>query len=93
MTFSASYWKLFNFLVRRVVAAGFIIVGLIVSYFGVNDLIAENPRQTDHVVRWITVLMPLLVVALGVLLARTTPYVPSGKDGIKRTVEDSEDAT
>jgi hypothetical protein len=76
------YWKLFNFLVRRVVAFGFIAIGLLVAASGVNGLFPGGSVQVngvpsdDLVLRVALVLLPLLVVVLGVALYRVKPFEP-----------------
>jgi hypothetical protein len=77
------YWRVFNFLIRRVVAPGFVIVGTIVALGNLGSLlpggtINVNGAPTDDIVfRAIGVFMPLLVAALGIALFRAPPFTPN----------------
>jgi hypothetical protein len=79
-----TYWKLLNFLVRRVVATGFVAVGLLVAATGLPGLLPGGSVQVngapsdDMVLRVAVVLLPLLVSALGLALYRVRPYEPGG---------------
>lgn len=76
------YWRFFNFLVRRVVASAFVVVGGIVAAADIPALlpggtIPVNGVPTDDLVfRLASVGMPLLVAILGIALYRAKPFVP-----------------
>ena len=79
-SFATAYWKIFNFVVRRVVAVGFVLVGIVVGGFGVPALLPGGTTQVDGVpsddlvLRLAVVLLPLLVTVLGVALYRAEPF-------------------
>jgi len=77
------YWRLFNFLIRRVIAVGFMFGGAILFISGVPDILPGGTVQfngqptDDAVIRFFSVLFPLIVVVLGIFLFRVNPYCPS----------------
>jgi hypothetical protein len=76
------YWRIFNVLARRVVAPGFILVGLVIAVVNTPALLpggtipVEGSPSTDLVMRIVSVVLPLLVSALGVALFRAKPFNP-----------------
>ena len=83
----ALYWRLFNFLVRRVVAVGFVAVGLVLCLWFFPSLIDPNGTipvngvpQSDLFYRLVAVVLPALVAGLGVLLFRLRAWYPQ-QDG------------
>ena len=76
------YWSILNFVVRRVVALGFIAIGLLVAASGAPGLLPGGSVQMngapsdDLVLRMAFVLLPLLVAVLGVALYRVKPFRP-----------------
>jgi hypothetical protein len=85
MKYSDHHWKAFNFLVRRIVALGFVAVGLILTLYGLPNLLpggtilVDGISSDDLVLRWVSVLLPLVLALFGVALFRIQPYVPSKK--------------
>jgi hypothetical protein len=85
MTISDLYWKFFNFIVRRVLAIGFIGVGLILAAYGLPNVLpggtvlVNGIASDDLVFRWLSVLLPLIAVALGVALFKAAPFKPSAR--------------
>ena len=77
------YWRIFNFLVRRVVAVGFIVVGLAVGLMSLPALLPggtvniDGSPTSDIALRLVSVFLPLVVGALGVALYRAVPFDPS----------------
>jgi hypothetical protein len=84
---STSYWKLFNFAVRRVVAILFVVGGLFGALTGIPVLFlggsvpVNGVPNDDFVLRIASVLLPLLVALIGVALYRVPPYDPSMRFG------------
>jgi len=79
----AFYWRFFNFMVRRVVAVGFVVVGSILCLYFLPSLIdpkgtipVNGVPQSDLFYRLFAVLLPALVAGLGVLLYRVRPWYP-----------------
>ena len=78
------YWRFFNFIVRRVVASAFVVVGCFVAAANTPALlpggtIPVNGVPTDDLVfRLASVGMPLLAAILGAALFRAKPFVPPG---------------
>jgi hypothetical protein len=76
------YWRFFNFLVRRVVAVGFVVVGSILAVVNLPSLLpggtihVDGSPSSDIVLRVVAVLLPIVVAALGVALYRVAPFVP-----------------
>jgi hypothetical protein len=72
----------FNFLVRRVIASGFMLVGSLIAISNVSDLLpggttlVNGVPSDDLVFRWVAVLLPALVALLGFALFRVQPYSP-----------------
>ena len=77
------YWRVFNFMTRRVMAVCFVVGGLAGFAFGVPNLLpggtilVNGARSDDVVYRAFAALMPLLICLLGVALFRSKPYLPS----------------
>ena len=82
------YWRIFNVLVRWVVAPGFILVGLVIAMFNAPALLpggtipVEGSPSTDLVMRIVSVALPLLVAALGVGLFRAQPFNPEDRHNV-----------
>jgi hypothetical protein len=80
MTYTEWHFKVLNALVRRVLAPGFIIVGTILTLYGVRYLMpgatinVNGVPSDDLLMRIVGVAMPLSAVALGVLLFRAKPF-------------------
>jgi hypothetical protein len=77
------YWRLFNFLARRVVAVGFMIVGSILCLYFLPSLIdpkgtipVNGIPESDIVYRLFAVVLPAIVAGLGLLLYRVRPWYP-----------------
>jgi len=76
------YWNFFNFLTRRVMALGFVGVGIILSVSALPNLLPGGTVQDngvpsdDIVLRTFSVVFPLIVSLLGVLLFRAKPFYP-----------------
>jgi H+/Cl- antiporter ClcA len=79
------YWRIFNFLVRRVIAVGFVVVGFVIGLVNLNSLLpggtikVGGSPSSDIVFRLAAVLLPIVVTALGVMLYRVAPFSPSKK--------------
>ncbi len=83
MNWPLLYYRAFNFLIRRVVAVSFVVLGLIIGLSHVPALIDPNGTilwngepSSDIVIRTFAVLMPLVLAVLGVLLFRARPWYP-----------------
>lgn len=78
-----THWRVFNFMVRRVMAVGFVFVGLVLVAYGLPTLLpggtikVNGVPSDDMVYRLFGTLMPLVACVLGVALYRTRPYLPS----------------
>ncbi len=78
-----THWRVFNFMVRRVMAIGFVFVGLVLFAYGLPTLLpggtikVNGVPSDDMVYRLFGTLMPLVACVLGVALYRTRPYLPS----------------
>ena len=77
------YWRFFNFMVRRVVAVGFVVVGSLIALSGILALIdptgtvlVNGVPQADLLYRIFGVLLPGVIAILGVLLYRAPPFEP-----------------
>lgn len=83
MNIRKSYWQFFNFLVRRVIAVGFILGGAILFIYGLVNILPGgtvqfNGQSTDDLfLRFFSALFPLIVVMLGIFLFRANPFYPS----------------
>jgi hypothetical protein len=83
MKYSDLHWKIFNFLVRRIVAVGFVAVGLILTLYGLPSLLpggivlVDGVPSDNLVLRWVAVILPLVLALFGIALFRAQPYVPS----------------
>jgi hypothetical protein len=81
------YWRIFNFLARRIVALGFVFVGLIVAMANVQSALpggtinVNGVPSDDLVFRLAAVFLPSLVSGLGVALFFVTPFKPSSESG------------
>lgn len=90
MTYSEVHWKLFNFLTRRVLAFSFVVGGLVMAVFGVSNILpggavlVNSIPSDDLVFRWVTFLLPLLLVLFGVALFKVAPFVPRKKQTITK---------
>jgi hypothetical protein len=77
------YWRVFNFFVRRVVAVGFMVIGLVIAIGNSPSLLpghtidVNGTPNDDIVMRCIAVFLPLVAAVLGLLLFRAKPYDPS----------------
>lgn len=85
MGIQQTYWRVFNFVVRRVVAVVFVIVGSIgalsslPALFNPNGSIPVNgPPDRDIVYRIIAFVLPGVMAVFGVLIYRAKPFVPPG---------------
>jgi hypothetical protein len=78
------HYRFFNFLVRRVIAVGFIVGGALVgfSYLGAllpgGTIVVDGSPNDDLVLRIAVVGFPFLLSALGVALFRAKPFNPHG---------------
>ena len=78
-----SYWLFFNFMVRRVVASGFVVIGLIIALSNFKAILPDgtimmNGSPTDDIVlRAVSVFMPLVISVLGIALYRVEPFKPN----------------
>lgn len=76
------YWQFLNFLIRRIVASGFVFGGTVFFIYGVpgilpGGIVQFNGQPTnDMVFRFFSALFPLVVVVLGIFLFRAKPYYP-----------------
>jgi hypothetical protein len=76
------YWRIFNFLVRRVVAVGFVVVGSMIGLMNLPNLFfggtinVDGAPSDDIVFRLVVVLLPFLVSILGIALYRIAPFSP-----------------
>jgi hypothetical protein len=92
MKASAIYWRLFDFLVRRIVAISFIVGGLMVAGSSFSSLLpgggilVNGQPNTDIVFRLLGVLAPLVVVIMGIALFRSRPFNPESHMKRKDTV-------
>jgi hypothetical protein len=82
-----AYWRFFNFLVRRVLAAAFSIGGITLAYLNVEAIFpggtinVDGVPSNDLVFRWIAFLLPLIIAVLGVALYRAKPFSPESSHG------------
>lgn len=76
------FWQFFNFLIRRIIALGFVFGGIILFIYGVPSILPGGTVQfngeptDDMVLRFFSALFPLVVVVLGIFLFRAKPYYP-----------------
>lgn len=83
MTYSNFHWKVLNFLVRRVVAIGFVTAGLVLVIYGLPNVLPGgtvllNGVPTDDLVfRWVSILLPSLFIVFGIFLFKAAPFEPS----------------
>jgi hypothetical protein len=83
----ATHWRIFNFLVRRVVALAFAVGGTVIAVVNIGAVLpggtfaVNGVASADLVIRWSAVLLPLIVAALGVALYRVAPITPSSSNG------------
>ncbi len=75
------YWRIFNFLVRRVIAIFFVVIGLVnlSSLLPGGTINVSGSPSDDIVFRLVAVLLPIVVAALGVVLYRVAPFDPNKK--------------
>jgi hypothetical protein len=82
-----TYWRVFNFLVRRVMAVVFAIGGFILACTSVPAMFpggtinVDGVPSDDLVFRWVAVVLPMVVAALGVALFRVKPFLPLSHRG------------
>jgi hypothetical protein len=81
------YWRVFNVLVRRVMAVAFAIGGLILAATSVPAIFpggtinVDGVQSDDLVFRWVAVVLPMVVATLGVALYRVKPFLPLSHRG------------
>ncbi|WP_374582849.1 hypothetical protein [Pseudoduganella sp.] len=76
------YWRLFNFIVRRIMSVAFAVGGLIMAVAsfpyilpgGTIDI--DGVPSDDLVFRWTAFMLPLIIAAFGVALYRAKPFNP-----------------
>ncbi|WP_295684784.1 hypothetical protein [uncultured Nevskia sp.] len=79
------HWRLFNFLARRVVAPGFVVVGFLLAAFNIPNLFpggtvnVDGIPSNDIVMRLSAVVLPLFAVVMGVAMFMAKPYRPPEK--------------
>lgn len=79
------YWRIFNFLVRRVIAVGFVVVGSIVGVVNLPSLLpggtinVDGLPSGDIVLRLATVLLPVIVAGFDIALYRVAPFIPGNR--------------
>ena len=82
-----TYWRIFNFLVRRVVAVAFVVGGVAIAFASVHAVLpggtinVDGVPSSDLVFRWSAVVLPLVMALLGVGLYRAKPFTPNSSDG------------
>lgn len=82
MKLRLAYWRFLNFLVRRVVALGFVGTGAVISIWNLPSVLpggaigVNGQPSSDIGMRALAVALPLLVAGLGVLLFRANPFYP-----------------
>jgi hypothetical protein len=82
-----TYWRFFNFLVRRVMVVAFAVGGVILACTGVQSIFPGATINVDGVptddlfFRWVAVVLPMVVAALGVALYRVKLFSPSSNHG------------
>lgn len=83
MELQQAYWRLFNFVVRRVIAVLFIVGGSIISLSFIPALLDPNGSilvdgvpETDLFYRVFAVVMPAIMAVCGVLMYRAKPFSP-----------------
>ncbi|KAF0813457.1 hypothetical protein IGB42_01808 [Andreprevotia sp. IGB-42] len=75
-----AYWVFFNFMVRRVLASLFIVVGLLLCIFNLpalmpgGTLLVDGSPSADLVMRLFAVFFPVLLCVLGIALFRCKPF-------------------
>ncbi len=76
------HWRLFNFLARRIVAPGFVVVGFLLAAFNIPSLFpggtinVDGIPSNDIVMRLFAVVLPLVVAVMGVAMFKAKPYLP-----------------
>ena len=81
-SYNRIHWVIFNFVARRVIAIGFVVIGLLIGIVNAPVLLpggtipVDGVPNDDFVLRLASVFLPLLVAALGVALFRTEPFKP-----------------
>lgn len=74
--YARAHYRFVDFCVRRVVAPAFVVVGLLLAIVGIPALLpggmvlVNGVPDDDLVMRWASVLLPLLFSGLGVALYR-----------------------
>ena len=86
MDVHALYWRFFNFMVRRVIAVGSVVVGLLIALSGLPALLTPSGTvqvnghpESDLFYRIFAVIMPTVGAVFGVLLYRAAPFTPPKK--------------
>lgn len=83
----STYWRIFNFLVRRFMAVAFAIGGFILACTSVpaifpgGTIIVDGVPSGDLFFRWIAIVLPMVVATLGVALYRVKPFSPMSRRG------------
>jgi hypothetical protein len=87
MDMQSTYWVFFNFMVRRVVAVLFAVIGGLMALFSLPALLDPNGTtlvngqpEPDLFYRLVAVALPAAMSVCGVLLYRVPPFVPSGRN-------------
>jgi hypothetical protein len=79
MSYTEWHSRFVSFLVRRVIAPGFIIIGSIVAIYDTRYLMpgatipVNGVPSDDLIYRIVSVVVPLLVLGVGILLYRAPP--------------------
>jgi hypothetical protein len=82
-----TYLRVFNFLVRRVMAVVFATGGFILTCTSVSVIFpggtinVDGVPSEDLVFRWVAVVLPMVIAALGVALYRVKPFLPLSHHG------------
>ena len=77
-----TYWRFFNFVVRRVMALVFAIGGFILActnipaIFPGGTINVDGVPSDDLVFRWVAVVLPMVCATLGLALWRVKPFMP-----------------
>jgi hypothetical protein len=87
MTLQQAYWRFFNFMVRRVVAVGFALVGSLIAISAIPALLDPNGTipvngvpEHDIFYRLFAFLLPAIIAVFGVLMYRAKPFTPPGQE-------------
>ena len=80
------HWRLFNFIVRRIMAVVYAVAGIIMAIASVTYILpggtidVDGATTDDLVFRWAAFLLPLIIAAFGVALYRAKPFNPPWRD-------------